>query len=80
MVVFYGHGTMNHQLIYPGYTDNGGDILIMKLKFTSSGGILSFKINNDEEFIAYNKIEMNEKLQYRLAISMGANKLSVTLL
>ena len=43
--------------------------IIMKLVINNSGdSYISFKINDAEERIAYNKIETGEDLQYRLAV------------
>ena len=53
-----------------------GGILIMKLKFTENNAILSYKANDEKEFIAWNNITTNKELKYRLAVTIrGGNGL-----
>ena len=42
----------------------------MKLVFNSNDGILSYKVNDENEFIASKNITRDKTLSYRLAVSL----------
>ena len=46
-----------------------GDILTMKLEFTTNGGILSFAVNDGIEFGKIN-VTIKKGLNYRMAVSL----------
>ena len=47
---------------------NKGDILTIKLDLNQKRGVLTLKVNNDEEVVAINNVTRDEGLNYRLAI------------
>ena len=49
--------------------NKNGDIIIMKLKFDKNCGVLTFKINDNKQFIAFNNIYKDNELMYRVAIT-----------
>ena len=51
-----------------------GDILTMKLNINSNGAILSYKLNDKNEFIAYNNVIKEKDLNYRLIITVNVQK------
>ena len=58
------------------------DILIMKLQFVKNNnkGILSYKVNDDKEFITHQDIPRENELNYRFAISAATEpKIKITL-
>ena len=54
----------------------------MKLVFSSNSnyGILSYKINDEYEFIAADNVPRDKKLKYRLAITMEEKTTAVELI
>ena len=50
--------------------DNGNIYIVMTLKLMNNTGQLSFKINENEDRIAFKDIKVGEDIQYRLAVSM----------
>ena len=57
-------------------------IIMMKLDFPSYSkvGILSYQIDDDEEFIAADDVPREKELKYRMAITMGVNNTKIKLL
>ena len=53
------------------FVKNKGDIITMILRFKGSDGILSFRVNNDEEDVAERKVTKEHGLNYRFAIAMA---------
>ena len=88
--ISYGYAVCDAALVYcskdastnkdiPAFTKKG-DVLTMKLKFNPNKSTLSFRINNDDEFIAFDNVERAKELKYRLAISMWDRRSAVELI